>query len=238
MRFYNFIIGDDMKGKSIIQLALSILIFVLFHLFYWKVFAWLGLHFSGMMYDIMNFIKYFLLSAIIFVIYSGSIRAGKSRYKKGMLNNIIYSVACFVFLIIVTIVLHDVLNFLSTSTGVKVGYHFTNYFQSKFTIGFALNLVVECIFIPFLLCVIFGVGFSSLFKGSGFASFMSGLTYGVIYALGLNTSFLNALINSLTPAVIVFLLTYLYRTNNNIWSVIITYAIYVLAGIFAINYIV
>ena len=229
-----------MKGntKSIIQLALSILVFVLFHFFYWKVFSLIGLHFTGMMYEIMNFIKYLLISVIVFVIYSGNIRAGQSRYKKAMLNNIIYSVACFVFLIIVTIVLHDVLNYLSTSTGVKVGYHFTNYFQSKFTISFALNLVVECVFIPFLLCVIFALGFSNLFKGSGSAAFMSGLTYGIIYALGLNTSLLSAFIQSLTPSVIVFLLTYLYKTNNNIWSVIITYSIYVLAGIFAINYIV
>lgn len=226
-----------MKGKSIIQLALSILIFVLFHLFYWKVFAIFGLHFTGMMYEIMNFVKYLLLSVIVFIIYSGNIRSGKSKYKKALLNNIIYSVACFVFLIIVTILLHDVLNYLSTSTGVSVSYHFTNYFQSKFTLSFALNLVIECIFIPFLLCVIFAVGFSNLFKGNGFASLMSGLAYGVMYALSLNASFLYALINSLTPAVIVFLLTYLYKTNNNIYSVIITYSIYVLAGIFAINYI-
>lgn len=229
-----------MKGstKSIIQLALSILVFVLFHFFYWKVFSFVGLHFSGMMYEIMNFIKYLLISVIVFFIYSGSIRTGKSRYKKAMLNNIIYSVACFVFLIVVTILLHNGLNYLSTSTGVTVGYNFTNYFQSKFTLSFALNLIEECLFIPFLLCVIFAVGFSELFKSNGFASIMSGIAYGVVYALSLNATFKYALINSLTPAVIVCLLTYLYRTNNNIWSVIITYSIYVLVGIFAINYII
>ena len=64
---------------------------------------------------------------------------------------------------------------------------------------------------------------------------MSGLVYGVLYGIQLNTSFINALFSSLTPAIVIATLTYLYKTNQNIWSVIITYICYVLFGIFAIN---
>ena len=118
-----------------------------------------------------------------------------------------------------------------------MSYGFTNYFTKQFTLSFALNLITECAFIPFLLCVIFPLGFSNIIKRSGTASIIAGLVYGIIYAISLNASFEYALFHALTPACIIMLLTYLYKTNQNIWSVIITYAFYVLFGIFAINYI-
>ena len=233
---YNLSIGDDMKNnmKGIIQLALSILIFVLFHFFYWKVLGLFGFYPEGIIYEIMKFIKYTLISIIVFVIYYGNIKHGQSRFNKTLVNNIIYSVACFVFLIIITILLHEAINYIGAT---KVGYNFTNYFNQKFTLSFALNLIIECIFIPFLLCVVFPLGFSNIFKRSGTASILSGLTYGVIVAINYNASFEYALYHALTPAVVVMMLTYLYKTNQNIWSVIITYIMYVLIGIFAINYI-
>ncbi|MCX4364848.1 MAG: hypothetical protein OSJ70_03650 [Bacilli bacterium] len=226
---------NNMKG--IIQLALSILIFILFHFFCWKVLGLFGFYPEGMIYEIMNFIKYTLITVIVFVIYYGNIKHGQSRFNKTLLNNIIYSVACFVFLIIITIILHEVLNYIGSSRGIKIGYNFTNYFNQKFTLSFALNLIIECIFIPFLLCVVFPLGFSNIFKRSGTASILSGLTYGVIVAISYNSSFEYALYHALTPAAVIMLLTYLYKTNQNIASVIVTYIMYVLIGVFAINYI-
>lgn len=227
---------NNMKG--IIQLALSILIFILFHFFYWKVLHLFGFYPKGMIYEIMNFIKYTLISIIVFVIYYGNIRHGQSRFNKTLLNNIIYSVACFVFLIVITILLHELLNYIGNSRGIEVGYSFTNYFKRQFTLSFALNLIIECIFIPFLLCVIFPLGFSNIFKRTGTACILSGLTYGIIKAISFGSSFEYALYHALTPAVVIMLLTYLYKTNQNIWSVVITYIMYVLIGVFAINYIV
>ena len=90
---------------------------------------------------------------------------------------------------------------------------------------------------PFLLCVIFPLGFSNVVKKNGTATLLSGLTYGILYGISLNTSFEVALFASIIPAIVIALLTYLYKTNQNIWSVIITYISYVLFGIFAINYI-
>lgn len=237
---YNLGIGDDMKNnmKGIIQLVLSILVFVLFHFFYWKVLHLFGFNPTGVVYEIMNFIKYLLITIIVFVIYYSNIRHGQARFNKTILNNIIYSVACFVFLIVITILLHELLNYIGESRGITVGYNFTNYFKQKFTLSFALNLVVDAIFIPFLLCIVFPLGFSNIFKRSGTASILSGLTYGVIKAVSYNASFEFALYHALTPAVVIMLLTYLYKTNQNIWSVVITYIMYVLIGVFAINYIV
>ena len=229
-----------MKSKTmgIVQLLLSILIFVLFHLFYWRVLALFGFSsLSGTSLMIATFIRYLLISLIIFVIYYRNIKSGQSRFNKSFLNNFIYCLACFIFLIIITILLHELLNYLGEGRGISVNYNFTNYFSKKFTLDFALNLMIECIFVPFLLCVIFPLGFSNIFKKSGTASLLSALTYGVLYGISLNTSFEQAIFYTMTPACIVFALTYLYKTNQNIWSVVITYALYVLFGTFAINYI-
>lgn len=227
---------NNMKG--IIQLVLSILIFILFHFFYFQFLGLFSFYPTGILYEIVNFIKYLLISIIVFVIYYGNIKHGQTKFNKTFLNSLIYSVACFVFLIVITIILHEVLNYLGNSRGISISYNFTNYFSQQFTLSFALNLIIECIFIPFLLCIIFPLGFSNIFKRSGVASFLSGLTYGIICAIGYHSSLEYAIYHALTPALIVVLLTYLYKTNQNIWSVIITYAMYVLIGVFAINYII
>ena len=236
---YTFIIGGCMKGKSmgIIQLLLSLLIMFLFNAFYWKILSLFGLRLSGDAYIIADFIKNLLMTIIIFVIYYRNIKAGKTRFNKTFLNSFIYSVSCFVFLLVITIVLHEVLNYFGNPRGISIPYRFTNYFNAKFTLSSALNLIVDAVFMPFLLCVVFPLGISSVIKKSGSASLIAGVVYGIIYAIRLNTSIEVALFVALTPAVIVMMLTYLYKTNQNIWSVIITYICYVLFGVFAINYI-
>ena len=222
-----------MKGKlgGIVQLGLSILILWLVNSFFFDVLGMLGISLSGNAYEIANFGKYALITLIIFVIYHGNIKAGKNKFDKTLLNIVIYSVACFVFLIVITIGLHELLKFIDH----PVSYNFTNYFDNHFNLSFALNFIIETIFMPFLLCVIFPLGFSNIFKKNGSACLMSGLVYGVLYGIQLNTSFEIALFSSLTPAIVIATLTYLYKTNQNIWSVIITYICYVLFGIFAIN---
>lgn len=229
-----------MKNKTmgVVQLILSIIVIMLFSAFFFKVLSLFGLHFTGTAYVIANFIKHLLISLIVFVIYYRNIKAGKNKFGKTWLNSFIYCVSCFVFLLVITVLLHELLNYLGNPRGISVPYNFTNYFSTKFTISSALNLIVDAVFMPFLLCVVFPLGFSNIFHKSGTASVLAGLTYGVINAINLNTSIEGALFMCLTPAVIVMLLTYLYKTNQNIWSVILTYICYVLFGVFAINYIV
>lgn len=229
-----------MKSKTmgIIQLVLSILLYILVNTYFFKVLGMVGLHFKGIAYEIANFIKYLLITLIVFVIYYRNIKAGKTRFGKTWINSFIYCVACFVFLILVTILLHDLLNYIGNPRGITIGYNFTNYFNRRFTLSFALNLIIEAVFMPFLLCIIFPLGISNVIKKSSTATVVAGVAYGVIHAIMLNTSFEVALFLSLTPGVLIALLTYLYKTNQNIWSVVITYICYVLLGIFAINYIV
>lgn len=226
------------KALAIIQLVLSILLYVLVSTYFFKILGLLGLHFKGLALEIANMIKYLLVSLIVFVIYYRNIKAGKTKFGKTWINSFIYCVACFVFLVLVTILLHDFLNYIGNPRGISIGYNFTNYFDNKFTLSFALNLVIEAIFMPFLLCIIFPLGFSNVIKKSGTASLVAGASYGIIYGIMLHTNFENAIFYSLTPAVLVALLTYLYKTNQNIWSVLLTYICYVLFGILAINYIV
>lgn len=228
-----------MKSKvlAIIELLISILLYILVDTYFFKVLGMIGLHFSGISYTIANFIKYLLICLIVFAIYYRNIKAGKRAFGKTWLNSLIYCVACFAFLIIVTILLHDFLNYIANPRGISISYNFTNYFNKHFTLSSALDLVIEAIFMPFLLCIIFPLGFSNVIKKYSTASITSGLVYGVIYGISLNKTFETAFYLSITPAFIVVLLTYLYKTNQNIWSVIITYICYVLFGIFAISYI-
>ena len=222
-------------GKGIIQLGLSILIVVLFQLFFFKVLSFFGLHLNGMAYEIADLIKYVLTALIVAIIYHGNIRTGRSRFDKSILNSVIYAIACFVVLVLITIGIHELINRFGH---VAIGYSFTNYFNQTFSVGLAFKLVKEVVIIPFLLCIIFPLGFSNIIKNSIGASLISGLTYGVIYALGLHVDLQSAIYYSITPALVVFSLTYLYKANNNIWSVYITYVLYVLFGTFAIGYLV
>ena len=233
-RFYNFTIGDDMKSKimSVLQLILSIAVIVLLNMFYFRILGIFHLKFSGDEYLIANTIKYLLMSMIIFIIYHKEIKSGKNKFNRQLLNSVIYSVACFVFLVVITIVIREALKYF----GHDPMYHFTNYFNQSFTLNFVLSFIINCIFIPFLLCIVFPLGFSNIFRKHLTASFTSGICYGIYYGIMLKTSFDVAIYAALTPAVIVGLLTYLYKTNKNIWSVIITYISYVLLGVFVVQY--
>lgn len=229
-----------MKGKTagLLELILSIIVIIVFHFFYFKLLSLFGLHLKGTAYIIADTIKYALMSVIIFFIYYKYIVHGQRQYNKTFFNNIIYSVATFIFLIVITIVLHDVLNNLGSSKGINIGYNFVDYFHQKFTLEFILKFIKNVIFIPFLLCVIFPLGFSCIFKKFFSASLISGLTYGILYGLSYGGTFETTLFYSVTPAVIMMTLTYLFKANKNIFSVIVTYIIYVLFGLFLINYIV
>lgn len=236
---YNFIIGDDMKDGAIgiIKLVVSILIIFLINTFFFDALGLINIKPTGTGLSIAIFIKYLAISASIFGIYYRNILASKIKVSRSKFANMIYCLACFLFLILITIILHQTLNLIGKSKGISIGYYFKDYFNQKFSIELVLNIIIESVFMPFLLCVIFPLGFSTIFKRNVTSVTLSGISYGILYGLSLNTSLEIAIMRSITPACIVMLLTYLFKINNNIVSVIVTYAIYVLFGIFAINYI-
>ena len=128
--------------------------------------------------------------SIVVIIYHGNIRTGRNKFNKSFLNSIIYAVACFVVLVLITIGIHTLVNKYS---GVHIDYSFTNYFVKTFEIGLVFRIIKEVIIMPFLLCIIFPLGFSNIIRNSFAASLISGLTYGIIYAIGLHTSFESAI---------------------------------------------
>ena len=227
------------SGRGIIELLLSIGIILIFHFFYFKIFNLLNINLNGIMYEIANFIKYVLMSVIIFIIYRSNINSGKNKFNSSLVNSLIYSVACFVVLILITVLLHKGINMLSDSTGFIHTYNFNNYFNNSFSISTILSLIIDAIFIPFLICVIFPLGISNIISSKVGASFISGLLYGIFYIV-INTSgisLINGILLAIVPFGIIFFLTYLYKTNGNIFTVMITYSIYILFGTFAINYV-
>ena len=228
-----------MKGKvgGIVQLLLSILVIFLFHNLYFNILGVFGFHFTGISYEIVNFIKYLLVCIIVFVIYHGNVKKGQNKFNKALLTSILFSAACFIFLVTITILINKLVNYFGNPNGINIGYGFTNYFDNSFNLSFALNFIREAIFIPFLLCIIFPLGFSNIIKKDGTATLICGIVYGILYGISLKTNLQTAIFHSITPAILMATLTYLYKMNNNIWTVYITYVCYVLFGIFAINYI-
>ena len=153
-----------MKSKvmSILQLILSIAVIVLLNMYYFTLLKLFHLNLSGDSYIIADTIKYLIMSMIVFIIYHKEIKSGKNKFNRHLLNRVIYSVACFVFLVVITIVVREALKYF----GHDPMYHFTNYFNQSFTLNFVLSLIINAIFIPFLLCIVFPLGFSNIFKKS------------------------------------------------------------------------
>lgn len=218
---------------GILQLLGSIGIVLLFHYLFPEVIKWLGI--TSKTGNLLECVKYLLMSLCIFIVYRQNISSGRNKFSKTMLNSLIITIACFIFLIFVTILLkkasYSLLN-------VNISYPFSDYLKQKMTLGTALGLIKNCLLIPYLLCMIFVLGISNVIRKSWPSAFVSGISYGVFYGIMLSTTFKAAFLSSIIPAIIFMLLTYLYKTNKNIWSTIIIYILYVLFGSLIINYII
>lgn len=223
-----------MKGKTagFIKLIISIGLMLLFHYFYFDILSLIGIKLSGNMIDVANLIKYLLLACITFGMYFTTIKSSRNRYDKSFFSSILYSLVCLVFLVVVTILVNQGLK----SMGKPIPYMFTNYFNIPLSIGYICKFVSEVILIPFILVMIFPLGFSQSIKNGLTASILAGLSYGIVYGLLNSLSLEVMLTNCITPAIIIAFLTGLYRNIKNIWTVYITYACYILFGIFILGY--
>ena len=97
-------------------------------------------------------------------------------------------------------------------------------------------MIIDIIIKPFILIVLFPLGVSNIVKNATTASIVSGLLYGLIYALGLHTTIEIAFFIVLVPSLIMMLITYLYKTNNSIWMVYVSYVLYIAFGSFVLRY--
>lgn len=209
-----------MKGGSsgLGKLLLSSLIILVVYYFYFRI-----IDTSIMGYDIAKFLEYVLVSILIFLIYRKDMKK-ISGYGKGIINTIIYSASCFLCLVIITVVLNKSFN---------IPLNLTNYLNVNYSLGSILTIIEECFLVPFLLCAIFVLGFSKIFKKTLIACIASAVCYGVL--VGVTSTFSIGLV---LPVIMMMLFSLLYRTCRNIWPVMITYSMYLLFGVFAINYII
>jgi len=232
---YNVNIGDDMKNdsvKGIIQLVLAVLFCYAFeHFFFWAL-GKIGLHFSGDMYLIMNTIKYAILCVIVYIIYQSKIKSSKNKFNKSIITSAIFSIGSFVLLVFVNFILHKAIGTVHALDG----YGFSDYFSQSFNLGLALNLIVNVIFKPFLLVVVFCLGVSNIVRKVWPCSILAGILFGLFYAFNLNASIETAFWLSIIPSCVVLLSTYFYKTTQNIWMVYISYVLYIGCGIFVLRY--
>lgn len=223
-----------MKSKTagFIRLIISIVLLLVFHYFYYDILSLIGIKVNGDIKVITDLIKYLLLASITFGMYFTSIKSGRNRYEKSLFSSILYSVVCLVFLVVITILVHEGLK----KIGKPIPYMFTDYFNIPLSMNYIYKFASEVILMPFILVMIFPLGFSQSFKSSFTASLLAGLSYGILYGF-LNNLSLNAmLLNGITPAIIIAFLTGLYRNTKNIWTVYITYSCYILFGIYILGY--
>lgn len=217
--------------QGVIKLIIAILCYYFIDNYFFFVLGKIGLNFSGDAYYIMNALKYALICFTSYLLYHGVINSSNHKMGKSKLINVVFSLGAFVLLVFINLLLHHVLDYL----GHPVNYNFINYFNTTFTLNSALNLIIDVILKPFLLVVIFPIGFSNIIKNINSASLFSGIVYGFLYGLSLNTSFENAFFISLIPTFITILLTYMYKATYNIWIVYIAYALYICCGIYLIG---
>jgi membrane protease YdiL (CAAX protease family) len=87
-------------------------------------------------------------------------------------------------------------------------------------------MAIDLVFIPFIVTVIYVLGVSNIIKNKTTASVVSGILYGVIHIMNYNCSLECSFFIVLIPSIIIMLLTYLYKTTNNIWMVFISYILF------------
>lgn len=221
------------SARGIIQLIIAILIYYLLDNYTFYVLGLAGLHFEGTSYLVVNLLKYVLICFISYLIYRSSINSSKFRIGKSKLLNVIFSLGTFILLVLLNALTHWLLNALGHPIS---GYGFINYFSNTLTIDSALNLIIDVILKPFLLVVIFPLGFSNIIKSMNGASILSGIVYGLLYVINLHLSIYDSFFQAIIPAVIMIFLTYLYKCTHNIWIVYISYALYICLGVYIIGY--
>lgn len=199
-----------MKGGSsgLIKFILSISIMLLLHFFYFKVF-----NTTKISYDVARLIEYILGIISIYLIYRKELKNVKPGYGRGFLNTIIYSLSCFIFLIVITFFITRWLN---------IDINLINYFKVKANV---LTIIEEVVFIPFLLSAILVLGVSLISKGKITPIILSGICAGVVNSIVNGFS-----VNIVLPIITVTLLQILYRTSRNIWTVMLSYSMYLLFG--------
>ena len=218
--------------KGLIQIVLGTLLCFAFEKYFFPLLGKFGLHFSGDLYLIMNAIKYALMCIVVYIIYQTKIRSSKNKFNKSLITSAIFSIGSFVLLVFVNYILHKGIG----SFHPLDGYGFSNYFGHSFNLATFLSILVNVVFKPFLMIIIFCLGTANIIRKVWHSAIISGLLYGLFYIICLNAQFEYAFWLALIPSIIVGLSTYFYKSTQNIWMVYIAYVMYVGLGVFVLGY--
>jgi hypothetical protein len=218
--------------KGIIQIVLGALFCYGFEKYFFVLLGKVGLHFSGDLYLILNAVKYGIMCIVVYILYHAKIRSSKNKFTKSLITSAIFSIGSFVLLVFVNFILHKGIGSFHPLSG----YGFSNYFGSSFNLGTCINILINVVFKPFLLIVLFCLGISNIIRKVWSSAILSGLLFGIFYMVTVGVSFEVAFWLALVPSIIVGLSTYFYKTTQNIWMVYIAYVLYVGLGVFVLGY--
>ena len=218
--------------KGVLQLLFSVAIYYLFTNYFFYFLSKVGINFEGDMYNYVSFGRYVLMCILIYLIYRSNIHGSKSKYSKTFITSAIFSIGSFVLLVFVNFLLHK---FIGSFHEVS-GYGFVDYFNDPFSISYLLRLIIDIVLKPFLIIVIFSLGTSNIVKKISSASIVSGLLYGGVLMLGYSNPIDVSFWLVLIPSIVLMLVTYLYKTTNNIWMIYIAYVLYVGFGTYVLRY--
>lgn len=232
---YNVNIGDYMNkedAKSIFQLILSIAIYYIVDNYFFYLLDKIGVNLSGDTYLIASSLRYLLVGIIIYFIYRANIHASKSKFGRTWVLSVIFSVGAFVLLVFANFILHKIVGIFYELDG----YGFINYFNKSFTFESILDLITNVIFKPFIMVVIFPLGVSNIIKNVNTSSILSGVLYGILIGIGLNLPIEATIFAVLIPSLIMMIITYLYKANQNIWMIYVSFVLYIGLGFYVLRY--
>ena len=218
--------------KGILQLVFSILIYYFVDNYFFYVLSKFNINPTGDAYTFYYLGKYLLIGLFIYFIYMSEIKDSRHKYAKNKFMGIIFSIGAFVILVFVNFLLNKLIGLVHE----PLGYGFVNYFNNDFSLSFIINMIIDIIIRPFIVIIIFPLGVSNIIKNTNTASLLSGVLYGVLLAIGLHLSIGETIFTVLVPSIIMMLITYLYRANQSIWMVYISYMLYIGFGSFVLRY--
>jgi len=221
----------NINTYEIFRLIASILIYYLISNYFNVVLSWLNITINESV--IITFIKYLLIVILIYIINRDALNIKAYNSKNKRVTNLIFSIGLFVILVLINFLIHMITKEIGTFI---TPYGFNNYFPSIFNLSSALNLIVECILIPFLVIVVFPVNFGKAIKKEFTSVVLSGICYGLFLGLPMHLGFMETLSLVLTPSIIIMFLTYIYRHNRNAWILIISFILYKMLGVYIMRY--
>lgn len=215
---------------NLIKLFLSIIITLFIEEYFFKCTSLIGLKLTETAF--IKLIIYIIEFIIIYIIYKDEINSGFSKYQNKFANNILTTLISFIILFIAMMITNYIVKLIAANLSVTYhGLNYINVFEKNFDLDLIVVIIKDIIIVPFVIVSIFVLGINNLIGGKT-SSLLSGAAYYIYNAFVLGGKFSNLFIDVIDEFVLVFILSYIYKKNNNIAFSIVTFILYELfAGV-------